>query len=1098
MCVSRLQWRTIWIIFVRVYFIFWICYYTCNTDYDKPFQSSMATYNSPVCASYSNVCGHYRCTGSSRTLPRVHYSADDLYALRPRLGQSFMDHNKRVFIDSLGIKYRHRGSRGKFSRSRYMEHCKRDRTRQYEANYGVHHVLLRPLKRKTEFHAHEIKLSVATVNVQSFGSKFDAFIDFLCEFKLDIIAVTESWIKCLSEHQKSELNMCSMDADILPRKGRIGGGVALVYNSDLAVKRIKKVCSSSMELGLWSVSTGNTTLHVVALYRPPSSLVKDFLDEFSDVVSDLLANYNNCVLMGDFNIHYNKHDDPNCVAFRDILDSFDLIQVVTCPTHRLGNTLDFIVLENNSTLVCADDPKDLFYISDHSFVVTTLNVSRPQPKQETVIFRKIKAIPSELLRGDLEKLFDAGKLPDDLHSLVQYYDKTLASLLDKYAPLVTKKITSKRVVPWFDDTAKTMKADRRRLEKVWKRTRLQEDWVNFRVCCSIYLKHLYMCKVECYQSKIEECGNDSKKIYNTINGLINTTSSNPLPDEPPDLLANSFADYFYNKIKKICDELDQCELYTPSLKDVPSMKTFQPVTETFVAKLLSEMKPTTCASDPCPSVIIKSNKDLLTTVITKIINLSLGTSTFDESWKQATVLPLLKKSGLDRVYSNYRPVSNLPYLSKLVEKSALSQLNQHFSEHALLPDYQSAYRASYSTETALVRLHHDILHRMERQQITSFIALDLSAAFDTVNHEVLLQVLDARFGVKDEVLKWADSYLRPRSFSVQVPGCTSARREIPFSVPQGSCLGPVLFSTYSSTLEDVIPQDIGVRGYADDHGLDIAFTPTTVDEERACASLELCCDNIIKWMHMNRLKINTSKTEFVYFGGARQMDKCALHQITVGDSVVTRSTNVKYLGVKLDQNLTLKEQVSSKCGLAMANIKKVRSIRNYISVALCNQIVVALVLSHLDYANALYNGLPKCTLTKLQRIQNVAAKLVLGRKQQDSSRQSLADVHWLPVKYRIMYKICMLVYKCLTGNAPNYLKSLISVKVYRPGLRAESQGPFLDPPKVKHETFLKRSFAYSGPLYWNKLPLEIRTSSSEIHFKNLLKTHLFSEALSGS
>jgi hypothetical protein len=164
---------------------------------------------------------------------------------------------------------------------------------------------------------------------------------------------------------------------------------------------------------------------------------------------------------------------------------------------------------------------------------------------------------------------------------------------------------------------------------------------------------------------------------------------------------------------------------------------------------------------------------------------------------------------------------------------------------------------------------------------------------------------------------------------------------------------------------------------------------------------------------MNRLKINTSKTEFVYFGSTKQLEKCALDHISVGDAVVPRSKQVKYLGVKLDQSLTLKEHISSKCGLAMANIRKIRSIRNYLSVEVCNQIVVALVISHLDYANALYYGLPRCKLVKLQRMQNVAAKLVLGRRRMDSSRQSLADLHWLPIEYRIRYKICLLVYKCL-------------------------------------------------------------------------------------
>ena len=458
------------------------------------------------------------------------------------------------------------------------------------------------------------------------------------------------------------------------------------------------------------------------------------------------------------------------------------------------------------------------------------------------------------------------------------------------------------------------------------------------------------------------------------------------------------------------------------------------------------------------------------------------------------VLPLLKKPGLDRIYNNYRPVSNLPYVSKLVEKAALDQFNHHCNTKQLMPDYQSAYRASYSTETALLRFHHDILQRMENQQITSFVALDLSAAFDTVHHEVLLRVLESSFGIRSDALSWFDSYLRPRCFSVQVPGAVSSSRDITFSVPQGSCLGPVLFSAYSSTLSDVIPREIGIRGYADDTGLDATFAPGSENEKSAHTSLEHCCHDIIEWMNNNRLKINTAKTEFLYFGARQQLCKCVLDSITVGNSQVPRSHSVKYLGVKIDEELNFKDHVSNKSRLAMANLQKIRTIRNYLSVDLCKQVVIAMVISHLDYANSLYNGLPKCTIEKLQRVQNIAAKVVLGRKKRDSSMACLVELHWLPVAFRIQYKLCMLVYKCLTNSAPDYLISLIKKRISRPGLRSASDELKLHPPKVCRETFLKRSFAYSGPYYWNTLPLTVRACTSLETFKSRLKTHLFSVA----
>ena len=174
---------------------------------------------------------------------------------------------------------------------------------------------------------------------------------------------------------------------------------------------------------------------------------------------------------------------------------------------------------------------------------------------------------------------------------------------------------------------------------------------------------------------------------------------------------------------------------------------------------------------------------------------------------------------------------------------------------------------------------------------------------------MLLRVLETRFGIAGDVLRWMESYLRPRYLAVQVPGCTSHSLDITFSVPQGSCLGPVLFSAYSSTLVDIIPEGIGVRSYADDHGLALAFSPQSDSESLSITTLEHCCRDIINLMNYNRLKINTSKTEFVCFGTSAQQKKCAMDHITVCDSIVPRSSCVKYLGVILDHQLSLKDHI---------------------------------------------------------------------------------------------------------------------------------------------------------------------------------------------
>ena len=170
-------------------------------------------------------------------------------------------------------------------------------------------------------------------------------------------------------------------------------------------------------------------------------------------------------------------------------------------------------------------------------------------------------------------------------------------------------------------------------------------------------------------------------------------------------------------------------------------------------------------------------------------------------------------------------------MSKLLERCMLKQFNGHTEQYQLMPSYQSAYRQNHSCKTSLVKLANDILWSMEEQCITAVLALDLSAAFDTVDHDILLQVLRNQYGIDGKALKWYDSYLHPRSCMVQVKGETSAQQPLEFSVPQGSCGGPVLYSAYASTLGLVVSPPLKINGFADDHSINISFKAKDHDLE---------------------------------------------------------------------------------------------------------------------------------------------------------------------------------------------------------------------------------------------------------------------------
>ncbi|CAB4021220.1 Hypothetical predicted protein [Paramuricea clavata] len=200
-----------------------------------------------------------------------------------------------------------------------------------------------------------------------------------------------------------------------------------------------------------------------------------------------------------------------------------------------------------------------------------------------------------------------------------------------------------------------------------------------------------------------------------------------------------------------------------------------------------------CRLDPFPTWLVKKCVDQLAPLITKMINSSLESGTVPENWKVALIVPILKKFGLDLVFMNFRPISNLPFVSKTAEKVVVLQILDHCSAHAPLAACQSSYRKHHSTETALLKVQNDILLSMDRQEVTLLVLLDLSAAFDTIDHDIMINLLENDFGITDQALSWLKSFLSGRKQRVVIGQQQSEDFDLISGVPQGSCLGPILF-----------------------------------------------------------------------------------------------------------------------------------------------------------------------------------------------------------------------------------------------------------------------------------------------------------------
>ena len=265
-------------------------------------------------------------------------------------------------------------------------------------------------------------------------------------------------------------------------------------------------------------------------------------------------------------------------------------------------------------------------------------------------------------------------------------------------------------------------------------------------------------------------------------------------------------------------------------------------------------------------------------------------------------------------------------------------------------------------------------------------------------------------------------------------------------------------------------------------------------ESNSIAIMEKSMQDIKAWMEAVKLKLNEARTEFIFFWSRQQLNKTTHTAINVIGELIKRSTKVWYLAGHLASNLTFKDHMHIKCKAATLNIIRICNIRKYLTRETCQKLILQLVISHLDYANSMLAGLPSSSIKLMQRVQNKATRLILRKNAMESTTQCLKTLHWLLIQWQIDYRICTLIYKCCSKQAPVYLQNLIQEKTTHPSLTSENKKALLAVPNIRKQTFATRSFSVYGPKLWNSLPTTIREEVGFEKFKNKLRTCLFTTA----
>ena len=360
-------------------------------------------------------------------------------------------------------------------------------------------------------------------------------------------------------------------------------------------------------------------------------------------------------------------------------------------------------------------------------------------------------------------------------------------------------------------------------------------------------------------------------MWNSVNKILHREKSKPLPDYTYlDTLCSSFSKFFTDKITLICSNFvtnDHSHDFPEPPHVENTMDQFAPTTTSEVRTIILISTNASCDLDPFPTLLLKQCIDDLFVPITAIINLSMREGVVPPHFKQALVTALIKKKTLCRnEFKNDRPISNLSVLSKILEKIVAKRLNAHIEEHLLSNHVglQSAYKRFHSTETALLKIHNDVICNMDNGKVTALTLLYLSAAFDTIDHSTLLERLHVHFGISGTVLQWFKSYISNRQQRVHIDGSLSCPQVLHFGVPQGSVLGPIFFLYTTSISQMINTHDVSHHMYADDTQVYIELSQSdTSDTYKSISSLSDCLKDISLWMKSSKLKLNSNKTELI-------------------------------------------------------------------------------------------------------------------------------------------------------------------------------------------------------------------------------------------
>jgi hypothetical protein len=691
-------------------------------------------------------------------------------------------------------------------------------------------------------------------------------------------------------------------------------------------------------------------------------------------------------------------------------------------------------------------------------------------------------------------------LCDSVNQAWDMFKTHVTTVIDKVAPIKEVRL-KQRSEPWI--TSEILESIRKRdkLFHEFKKSRKVAIYSEFKKIRNKTQKMVHSAKSNYFSSKVEENKNKPKKLWESLKALGPSNKSkaktsniglnidgNICFDKPK--VAEKFNMFFTSVASALVEKLPTGtgeygekfirEYYKNSVPEGGFI--LQLVTEEDITKMLLNINMGKATGlDNLPAKFLKDGSRFLAPPITHIINLTLHHGKIPQDIKDARVVPLYKKSDKTEP-GNYRPVSVLTIVSKILERAVYDQVESYLKNNNLLYKLQSGFRSCFSTDTCLMYLTDYIKMEMGKGNYTGMVMLDLQKAFDTVDHKILLYKLSA-MGMSQKTVKWFEDYLTGRTQLVAVGEILSKPCKITCGVPQGSILGPLLFLIYVNDMPAATNCELLL--YADDSAL--LVSDTNVDNIQNTLGKEL--ESVSSWLVDNKLSLHLGKTESILFGSKRKLNKHSSLKVVCNGNDVVAKKSVKYLGAELEQTLSgeaMGELVIKKANSRLKFLH--RNARNF-DIKTKKLLTSALVQCHFDYAcSSWYSGLSKKTKSKLQVTENRLIRFILGlHPRTHIGAEEFNLVGLLTVDQRVAQIKLSHAHRILNGKAPEYLQNIYTRvnNIHSYNTRRSSKS--LHVPRVNG--MAQKTFMYTSVLQWNLIPPGIQGISELAPFKNAVKKY---------